>query len=76
MDETDDGAVLSDFRETINFESAFLYPIIFNSSLRVKSIDFLICKDLENLPHADPLKKITREKMNPRKKQDKVNNCE
>lgn len=59
MDARDNGAVFSSVRATIKFESGLLYTIRFNSSLRVKSIEFLIYKDLENLPYADSLKIIT-----------------
>lgn len=57
MDAAGNGSIFPNVVETINFESGLLDPVKFNSSLRVKSRDFLICRGLENLPYARSLEK-------------------
>lgn len=64
MDAAGNGSTFPNVGETMNFDSGLLDPVKFNSSLRVKSIDFLICRVLENLQMCkschvqDPLKRI------------------
>lgn len=55
MDAAENRAVFSKVREAVNFESGLLYPIKFNSNIRVKMHRF---SDRQNLPCADPLKRI------------------
>ena len=57
MGAADNGSIFPNVGETINFETGLLDPVKFNSGLRVKAIDLLICRGLENLPYARSLEK-------------------